>query len=147
MKYLFLALCFWAQSATAQFLFKEKYKDCTTDSACYYCGDKIASYKSGGLVYKLQKWTERGGAKWMHTSGRIYFEIEIDATGHSCVRSIKDETHMADLKDELRRCINNIYDWQPAIKDNKRISSTVILSLYFLSNVSEIEFVSPEDIH
>jgi hypothetical protein len=77
------------------------------------------------------------------TGGRIFFEILVDSTGHSCVHSIKDETHMADIKDNVRRCINNLWDWNPAETDHHPINSTVILELHFIGNVAQIRFVKP----
>ncbi len=144
MKYLCLLFILFAINANAQPLFKEKYKDCTLEKPCYYCGDAIASYKKG-LSERLQRSINNGQHKWVGTNGNMYFEIEVDSTGHSCVRSIKDEIPMWDVKNVLTTSINNLYDWQPAILDGHPINSTLILRIHFLGYRASFTFLPPDD--
>ncbi len=142
MKYLCLFLCLSAVNAKAQALFNEKYKDCNSVKPCYYCGDSMAHYKKR-IHERLQYAMDHGLQKWVGTSGHKYFEIEVDSTGHSCVKSIKDEVHMSDVKNTERMCINGLYDWQPAISDGRPINSTLIIDLHFLNNYANVSFVKP----
>ncbi len=143
MKYICLLLILFTVSAKAQVLFDEEYKDCNTNKPCYYCGDSVAHYKKR-IDERLQYTIDHGLHKWMSTSGHMYFEFEVDSTGHSCVKSIKDETHMSDMKNNLRICINGLYDWQPAILNGHPINSTLIIDLRFLGNRATVGFVKPD---
>jgi hypothetical protein len=142
--YSLIALIFFAMTAKAQVPFNEKYKDCTTSDTCFYCGDTPAHYKKS-ILDRIQRSLEHGTVQWMSTSGRIFFEVEVDSTGHSCVRSIKDETHMSDIKNNLRSCINNLWDWAPAESSHRAINSTVILELHFIGDNASVRFVRPGD--
>ena len=144
MKYLFLLFSFFTVSAKAQVLFNEKYKDCGNDKPCYYCGDSAAYYKKR-INERLQYSMDHSMQKWMGTSGHMYFELSVDSSGHSCVKSIKDEVHMSDLKNTLRMSINELYDWQPAILNGHPINSTLIIDIHFLGNRASINFVKPDD--
>ena len=144
MKYLCLLLCLISVGAKAQVLFNEKYNDCINGKPCYYCGDSMAQYKNR-LNERLQHSVDHGLHKWVGTSGHMYFEIEVDSTGHSCVKSIKDEVHMADVKRSLKMCINGLYEWQPAISNGHSINSTLIIDIRFLDNRASINFVKPND--
>ena len=144
MKYLYLLLCLFTVSAKAQMLLSEKYKDCYNDKPCYYCGDTVAQYKKR-IDKRLQYALDHGLQKWVGTSGHMYFEMEVDSAGHSCVRSIKDEVHMSDVKNTLRMCINGLYDWQPAILNGHAINSTLIIDIHFLGNRANINFVKSTD--
>ena len=147
MKYYLIALTFFAITAKAQVPFNEKYRDCVADSPCYYCGDVPARYKKTprDIRDRIQWSLDHGAIKWMSTSGRIFYEIQVDSTGHACVQSIKDETHMADVKENVRRCINGLRDWHPAEWDHHRINSTIILQLYFIGNIANVKFVKPNE--
>ena len=145
MKYLCLLLSAFTLHANAQVLFGEKYKDCNNDKPCYYCGDSVAHYKKR-INERLQYGLDHGLQKWVGTSGHMYFEIEVDSTGHSCVKSIKDDVHMSDLKNTQRVCINGLYDWQAAILNGRAINSTLIIDLHFLGNRASINFVKPGDL-
>ena len=146
MKYHYLiTIIFFVQSAIAQTLFKDKYRDCTKDTSCYYCGDKPASFKRS-LSQQLQRSVEHGTVKVMSTSGRMFFEIQVDSTGHSCVSSSKDETNMRDVKDNIRRCINNLWDWTPAQVNQHPINSTVIVELHFVDDFVSLRFIKPGEI-
>lgn len=81
-----------------------------------------------------------GGHKWQHV-----FEIEVDSTGHSCVKSIKDEIPMWDVKNVLRTSINGLYDWQPATSDGHAINSTLIIKVHFLGYRASYTFLKPDD--
>lgn len=145
MKYSLLSLLLFTISAKAQVPFERQYKDCAEVSPCFYCGDIPAHYKKS-ISGKIQSSLDHGSAKWMSTSGRIFFEIQVDSIGHSCVHSIKDETHMSDVKENIRRCINNLWDWSPAELAHHPINSTVILELHFIGDDANVRFVKPEEI-
>lgn len=145
MKYFYLLLILFAVSAKGQVLFKEKYTECISGKPCYYCGDSVAFYKKM-INKRLQYALDNGRQKWMGTSGHMYFEIEVDSTGHSCVTSIRDDVRMSDLKNTMRMCINGLYDWQPAILNGHAINSTQIIDLYFIGNRAGISFVKPGDL-
>jgi hypothetical protein len=145
MKYICLLLTFLTLSAKAQTLFSEKYKECIVDSPCYYCGDTVAHYKRD-FVKRIQYNIDHGLMKWMETSGRMFLEVQVDSTGHSCVRSIKDETRMWDVKNTVRMAINQLYDWTPAISDHHPINSTVILEAHFVGSRASVRFIKRQDI-
>lgn len=146
MKYLLTALMLCAVAAHAQLPFEKQYRDCTSDSACYYCGD-VAAYYKRNLADKMKFSIEHAAIKWMGTSGSMLFEVQVDEKGHSCVRSVKDMVHMADVKDVIRRCINNLWDWIPAQSNGRAIASTVIIELNFVGNDVLVKFIKPRDIH
>ena len=146
MKYVCILLCLFTISAKAQVQFNEKYTDCINDKPCYYCGDSVAHYKKR-LNERLQYSMDHGIQKWVGTSGHMYFEIEVDSTGHSCVKGIKDEVHMSDVKNTLRICINELYDWRPAISNGHAINSTLIIDIHFQGYRANIDFVKPDEIH
>lgn len=137
-----IALLFFALSSSAQGPVDKKYKDCDAEDTCYYCGDVPARYKKN-IRDRIQWCLDHGTVKWMSTGGRTFFEIQVDSMGHSCVRSTKDETHMADVTDNVRRCINGLWDWHPAETDHHPINSTVMLELHFVGNRAQVRFVSP----
>lgn len=136
----------YAFTAQAQLPFEKQYRDCISDSACYYCGDVPARYKKN-IAEKLQWSLDHGTVKWIGTSGLMLFEVQVDSTGHSCVRSIKDQVHMSDLKDNIRRYINNMWDWTPAQSNGHPIGSTVLIELHFVGNEALVRFIKPKDIH
>ncbi len=146
MKYLLTTLLLYAFTANAQVPFTKKYKDCDITDTCLYCGDTRATYTKN-IAGKFQRSLDHSSVKWMSTSGRLYFEIAVDSTGHSCVLSIKDEVHMNDLTENIRRCINNLWDWTPAKLGGRAINSTVILELYFIGDAASVKFIKPEDAH
>jgi len=141
MKYLCLLFSLFTADAKAQVLFSEKYRDCIT-KPCYYCGDTVARYKKR-INERLQYSMDHGLQKWVGTVGHMRFELEVDSSGHSCVKSIGDEVRMSDVKNTLRMCINGLYDWQPAILNGRPINSTLIIDIHFLGNVANISFVKP----
>jgi hypothetical protein len=145
MKYLCLLLTLLATNAKAQFLFGQKYKDCINDKPCYYCGDTVAHYKKR-LNERLQYSLDHGMQRWVGTSGTMYFEVEIDSTGHSCVKSTRDDIPMSDVRNTLRMSINQLYDWQPAILNGRPINSTVIIKTHFLGYRANITFIKPGDL-
>ena len=146
MKYLPILLFFFVTvSAKAQVLFNEKYTECNDIKPCYYCGDSTAHYKKR-IDERLNYSMKHGMQRWVNTAGHMYFEIEVDSTGHSCVRSIKDDVHIWDVKNTLRVCINGLYDWQPASSGNHAINSTLIIDVHFLGQRANISFVKPSDL-
>ena len=145
MKNCLIPLIFLSFTVKAQVPFNDKYKDCATVDPCLYCGDTPARYKSD-LVERIQRNLDRGASRWMSTSGRMFFEILVDSTGHSCVLSIKDETHVADVKDNIRRCINNLWDWAPAQLNHRAVNSTVILESYFIGGAARVGLVKLEEL-
>ncbi len=146
MKYFITLISYLLQQQTAQLPFPKKYKDCDIKDTCIYCGDIHAMYTKN-ITSKIQRSLDHGAAKWMSTSGRIFYEINVDSTGHSCVLSIKDEVHMSDLTENVRRCINNLWDWTPAMLAGHPINSTVILELYFIGDAASVKFIKPEETH
>lgn len=146
MKLLLLSLFFLAFAADAQITFDKKYKDCNEADTCFYCGDTPAMYQKN-IAGKIQWSLEHGAVKWMSTSGRMYYEIQVDSTGRSCVLAVKDDAHMTDVRENVRRCINNLRDWVPAELDRKPINSTLIMELYFVGSEATVRFVKPKDIH
>ena len=144
MKRLCVLFILFSTGVNAQYLFNEKYKDCISDTPCYYCGDAPARYKRD-IRQRLQHGLDHGLQKWVGTVGHMRFEVEVDSTGHSCVKSIGDEVRMSDVKNTLRMTINGLYDWQPALLNGHIINSTVIIDLHFLNNRAYIELVKPGD--
>jgi hypothetical protein len=104
----------------------------------------VAHYKKR-LNERFQFSLDHGQQRWVGTTGTMYFEVEVDSTGHSCVRSIKDEIPMPDVRNTLRMSINQLYDWQPAILNGRPINSTVIIKTHFLGYRANITFVKPGD--
>jgi len=102
----------------------------------------VARYKKR-INERLQYSMDHGLQKWVGTVGHMRFELEVDSSGHSCVKSIGDEVRMSDVKNTLRMCINGLYDWQPAILNGRPINSTLIIDIHFLGNVANISFVKP----
>jgi len=143
--HLLTLILFCSLSASGQGLFLDKYDNCRDAIPCLYCGDTVAHPSQN--LNEFIKWElehSNNGGRFGKIGLKVIFEIYIDSTGHPCVLSIKDESFNWGLKDYLRRSINSMPNWIPAIKNGKPINSTVLLQVDFRDNWFWTQLISPE---
>ncbi len=139
-------ICVCGHASLAQGLFSEKFKECAVTTPCFYCGDTPAHYSKPIVSYIIGKINSSvNNSNYILKNFDVQYEMLIDSSGHTCVTSIQSLGFgfSWQIKDDIRKWLTNMPDWQPAKKDGKSINSSVILKLKFVANMMQGKFVEP----
>ena len=139
-----IALSFFAAPTRAQGLFDDKFPNCNSGEPCVYCGDTLAHYVkdlTNYMIYCIEH--SYNNSRYESKSFDVVYELFVDSTGRTCVVSAKSLGLGWSwlMKDDVRKFLNNMADWKPAVKDHHAINSTVIVEAKFISNYLSVACV------
>ena len=144
--FLQITFTFFSLSAMSQGIFDEKFDNCNGGVPCFYCGDSVAHYTkdlNGYFAWNINH--SYNNSRYVLKSFDVMYEVFVDSAGHACVISIKSIGVGWSwlLKDDIRKWINTMRDWKPAIKNGSPINSSVVIECNFRENFLWSKYVQP----